>query len=303
MDLTEVLRARLVVVTGKGGVGKTTVAAALALAAHRAGARTIACEVGGQHRLPALLGHDGPPARRGRELEAAPGLATLSIDPTRALTDFFARHVPRQAAELVTRSGTISAFVAAAPGAAEVVTITKAFELGRDPRWDRRQDPYDCVVLDAPASGHGIGLLRTPKTIAGIARVGPVAAQAREVDEALRDPDRTRYVAVTIPTELAVGETLELEEHLVDAVGRGPDAIVCNGLLERRFDAEDVGAASGLERHAAHAVRAATERELVQRRQLERLLRGARAQVHALPQRFGAALGPADVELLSARLA
>ena len=85
------------------------------------------------------------------------------------------------------------------------------------------------MVVDAPASGHGIAMLTTPRTFGEIARVGPIRRQAYKVSEMLADPARTGYVAVALPEEMPVNETIELEGRLRDAVGLGLDAIVVNG--------------------------------------------------------------------------
>jgi hypothetical protein len=240
--MTAIDDAELVVVTGKGGTGRTTVATALGLAAAARGRRTIVCEVGGQSRVAALLGKGARAPRPGTETPVSDGLWTTTIDPDGALEEWLTHQLPRRLVLPLSRSGVFSGFVAAAPGARELVTITKAWELGQARRWRRDAQGYDTVILDAPASGHGLGLLRTPRTFADIARVGPIAGQARTVAEALADPARSRLVAVALPSELAVSETLELEGRVTATLGRDLDAIVVNGLWPRRLSGHDVAA-------------------------------------------------------------
>jgi hypothetical protein len=282
-----------VVVTGKGGTGKTTVAAALALAAAARGRRTILCEVGGQSRGPALVG--------GR------GVATLTIDAQDALEEWLGRQLPHRLVGILVRSGAFAGFVGAAPGARELVTVTKAWELGETRRWRRGAAPFDTVVLDAPASGHGLGLLRTPRTFADIARIGPIASQARAVDDGLRNPARCAIVAVALPGELVVSETLELEVRVHERLGRGLDAIVVNGVWPRRLsgrDAERVATADGaLPRAPRHAAAAAAGRVRTQQGQLGRMRREAAAPVVTLPFVFAPALGDEHIRALAARLA
>src|SRR3712207_246788 len=189
---------QLLFVTGKGGVGKTTVAAALALAATagRRG-RVIVCEVAGQSRIPVLLG--AKPGAPGEEVQVDERLWATTIDPRQALEEWLSRVLgSRQLTHLLARSNFFSAFVSAAPGAAELVAMTKAWELGQSERWDRKRRGYDLVILDAPASGHGVGMLRTPGTFADIARVGPLATQGERVREFLGDAKRSAYVAVGV---------------------------------------------------------------------------------------------------------
>jgi hypothetical protein len=251
----------------------------------------VACEVSGQARLPALL--DG-------------AVATLTIDPHDALEEWLGRQLPRRLVHLLARSGAFAGFVSAAPGARELVSVTKAWELSQARRWRRDARPFDTVVLDAPASGHGVGLLRTPRTFADIARIGPIATQARAVDETLRDPARSTIVAVALPSELAVSETLELDERMVARLGRGLDAIVVNGVWPRRLsgaDARRVATADGALGHAPrHAVAAASGRVREQQSQLARLRREALVPVHTLPFVFAPALRSEHIGALSARL-
>lgn len=294
---------RLVVVTGKGGVGKTTVAAAIAHLGAHAGLRTIACELAGQRRIPALLGHPTAGAPGEEEL-VAPGLASTTLDPEGALAEWAGQVVrPRALVELALRSRAFSAFVGAAPGARELVTITKAWELSSSPRWLAGREPYDLVVLDAPASGHGLALLRTPRTFAEIARAGPVATQARQVVATLGDPEQTAVVAVAAPEETPVNETLELETRLQELLGHGPAAIVVNGVLRdalSRAELELVGERAGSA--VASALRRRHRRAALEAGQLRRLRRGARAPVIALPAILSHGLGPDDVTALAATL-
>jgi anion-transporting ArsA/GET3 family ATPase len=162
---------------------------------------------------------------------------------------------------------------------------------------------HDVVVVDAPASGHGLALLRTPRTFADIARVGPIAAQARRVAELLQDTARSAVLAVARPAETPVGETLELEDGVRETLGRDLDAIVVNGLLPRRFDAADVAAVAradgALPAAVAGAVATQAGQAGAQHEQLARLRAGARAPVLTLPQLSVPALGLDDIAALA----
>src|SRR5947207_6344552 len=227
----------LIYITGKGGVGRSTVAAALALAASERGRRTIVCEVAGQGRLPDAFGREleGP-----EELELSDGLFATSIDPQTALEEWLRTQVGGAFVRLLAQSSAFQYFVAAAPGARELVTIVKVWELAQRERWDREAEGYDLVIVDAPASGHGVGMLRTPKTYGDLARVGPIRKQADQVTRFLRDRRRTAYLAVALAEEMPVSETLEVDRALREHVGGGLETIIVNGVYPRRFGKADV---------------------------------------------------------------
>jgi anion-transporting ArsA/GET3 family ATPase len=205
---------------------------------------------------------------------------------------------------VLTRSQAFQYFVAAAPGAKELITIAKVWEIAQLERWDRHGRTYDLVIVDAPASGHGIAMLRTPQTFGDIARVGPIRRQATKVHSLLSDPARTAYVAVALAEEMPVNETLELEPKLVDAVGLGLDAVVVNGMYPERFSAAE---AERLRLHEDDPVVAAAlaeyERGRSQRSHLRRLRKGIDGKVLTLPYLFEPEIGLEQFEALGAQLA
>ena len=301
---------RLLYVTGKGGVGKTTVAAALGLAAAEAGRRTIVCEVAEQDRVSRAFRREGVTAET--EVQLADNLWAITIDPSAAVHEWLARQLGGGAPlRMLTRSHAFQYFVAAAPGAKELITIAKVWELAQLERWDRRNRTYDLVVVDAPASGHGLAMLNTPRTYGEIARVGPIRRQAGKIQDLLGDADRTAYLAVSLPEEMPVVETLEIGRKLPDAVGLGLSAVVVNGVWPERFSPADVKAIraasrNGWDRDAAPALRAALaehDRAAVQRAHLARLEDGTEAPVLTLPYLFESELGLTEYEQLAAELA
>src|SRR4051812_44640506 len=268
----------LIYVTGKGGVGKTTVAAALAMAACARGKRAIVCELAEQQHMSRLfesVGHD-------REVRLADDLYAISIDPQHALEEWLGKQGGGAALKVLTRSQAFQYFVAAAPGAKELITISKVWEIAQGTRWTKSNRTYDTVIVDAPASGHGLAMLSTPGTFGDIARVGPIQRQAYKVRDMLRDRARTGYVAVALPEEMPVTETLELQDRLVDAVGADLDAIVVNGLYPERFNGAEAARLRELAASNGHrpdqtaavlAAAASADRAASQRQHLRRLRR------------------------------
>jgi anion-transporting ArsA/GET3 family ATPase len=293
---------RLVVVTGKGGVGKTTVAAALGLLSARRGRRTVVCEVAQQERLAGLFGaHEVGHA----ELELAPGLFAVSVQPERAMHEWLRHQLHSGAlAGLLGHSRLFGYLTAAAPGVTELVTIGKVWDLAQDRR-RTGGSPFDTVVVDAPATGHALALLRAPRTYANIARVGPIGRQAGQIDEFLRS-DQTGVLCVALPEEMPVTETVELEQRMNEDLGMRVGHVVANGVLPQRFTADDARRLRGLGDGGSKAARAAVAAALVehgrarsQQEQLERLRAGVEAPVTTLPYLFEPEPRRRELELLS----
>ncbi len=302
------LSKRLVIVTGKGGVGKSTVALALGLAAAASGKRTILCEVSAQERLSRVFHH----AEIGfHETEMDENLWAISIDPDEAMREYvlLALRV-RPMRDLLFRSRMFNYLAAATPGLRELVTIGKIWELAQLDRKVADGRKYDLVVVDAPATGHGVGFLQTPRTFANVARVGPIAAQAQALDSFITNHRKTGVAIVALPEEMPVNETASLERDLTEDVGASVDRIWMNGLYPERFDAGEteqlatVAAESEDETVSAACSAALSERHraAAQRAQLARLEEMTDAPVGELPFLFEPEVGIEQIRELSKEL-
>ncbi len=298
---------RLLFVTGKGGVGKSTIAAALGVAAAARGKRTIICEIGSQEHTSQLF-------RRGQvgfhEVELQENLWTISIDPDESMREYVLLQLKvRAMRDLLFRSRVFTYLAAATPGLKELVTIGKIWELAQPDRKVKKGREYDLVIVDAPATGHGIGFLQTPRTFASIARVGPIHSQATELDRFITDHELTGTAIVALPEEMPVNETASLERELREEIGIAVDRVYMNALYPQRFsdqEAEKIqSAADGRDAAVGSALRAAASehrRARSHRAQLERLRERVGTAVETLPFVFEPELGVESLRELATEL-
>ncbi|HSO97591.1 MAG TPA: ArsA family ATPase [Solirubrobacteraceae bacterium] len=299
---------RLIFVTGKGGVGKSTVATALGLVAARGGLRTIVAELAGQERVQQAFERQGETFT---EVELAPGLFTISIDPQHAMEEYLHLRVGALG-NMLASSRLFGAFAMATPGLRELLSIGKIWELAQLERRTRGAASYDLVIVDAPATGHGMGILRTPRTFAEIARVGPIAHQGTAIAQTIADPQFTAIVAVTTAEEMPVNETLTAA-RLIAAEGLALSGVVVNALYPERFSGAEIerlrnvlvatdGGATGAAGAAMRAAVSEHGRACGQRAQLERLRAELPAELVELPYLFVPEIGLAELEQLADRL-
>src|SRR3954453_4854626 len=245
LPVSVLLDKRLVVVMGKGGVGRTTVAAALGLAAARAGKRVMIAEVAQQERLSRVFRKEGVGYS---ETELADDFYVMSGDPQHAPEEDRGAQTPGPPSGALLHNRIFEYFVAAAPGVLELTTIGKVWELAQLDRKYGSTARYDLVILDAPASGHGLAMLQSPRTFAEIARVGPIRRRADMIHEFLRDSERTGVVCVAIPQEMPVNETIEFREKLGADLGMDGEPGVVNRVLPEGLgarEAEQIDAVNG----------------------------------------------------------
>ncbi len=191
---------RLVIVSGKGGAGKSALAAGMALLAQRRGLRVLAMEMGDGRGLSTHL-NSGPLAFEPREVR--PGLHAMRMVRSDALLEYLSLQLGVRG---ISRFGPVArafdALATTAPGIREIITIGKAI-------WEVKEDRWDIVVADAPPTGQIGSFLRAPVTIGELVPTGRILAQAEVMRDTLRDPSQTRLVLVTLPEELPTTETSE----------------------------------------------------------------------------------------------
>ncbi len=297
----------MVFVTGKGGVGKTTVAVALGLRAAAEGKRTIVCEVSAQENASRIFEHTEIGFH---EVEVAENLWSISIDPDESMREYVLLQLKvRAMRDMLFRSRIFNYLAAATPGLKELVTIGKIWELAQLDRKVKSGRKYDLVIVDAPATGHGIGFLQTPRTFAAIARVGPIHSQAQQLDRLITDQEHTGVAIVALPEEMPVNESAALEHDLREEVGVAVDRVYMNGLYPERFSNQEAerltelsGGEDGAVRAAARAALSEHNRARSQRAQLARLRRRVEAPVKTLPFLFEPDLGVEAAGQLAKRL-
>src|SRR4051794_23037522 len=302
--MPELLDKRLVIVTGKGGVGKSTVALAMGLAAAAEGRRTIICEVSSQEHTSHVFNR----AEVGfHEVEMAENLWSISIDPDEAMREYILLQLKvRAMRDLLFRSRIFNYLAAATPGLRELVTIGKIWEVALPDRKVKKGREYDLVIVDAPATGHGVAFLQTPRTFANVARVGPIKAQAEALETFLVNHRKTGVAIVALPEEMPVNETASLERTLTEEVGVSVDRVYMNALYPERFSAEEAEHLESVSQNGNGALRAACRaaiserrRSVVQREQLARLAELVNAPVRTLPFMFEPELGVEEIRELA----
>lgn len=319
MQLDELLKPKILIVSGKGGVGKTTVAAALALVAARAGHKVCIAEVDQKGTLPRLFG--------GAQLnyeprEIAPGVWGMNIVPEEALAEYLdVQYHMKRISKAFTSTHFVDYITTAAPGLKDILVLGKIWYLEKDR--SGRQDEFDTIIVDAPAAGHMLTFLSAPMGLSDALRVGPVRRQSDWLIEMLRDPERTRVHLVTLPEEMPVNETLETSTALENRIGINSGAVFANAVYSELFNEQENEMLStwiGSAEHAPLIEQAQTvglsiddedvdallsygrflqARRRIQTEHLKKLRKGINEPVVELPFLFSSGLALPDVENLA----
>jgi anion-transporting ArsA/GET3 family ATPase len=297
-------------VAGKGGVGKTTVSAALARAAARSGLTTLVVEVEGKSGLPGLfgqpeLGYDEVTLAPGGGPDGSADVLARALTPDDALLDYLADHGLHRISRRLVSSGALDLVATAAPGIRDILVLGKVKQL-------ELSGNYDLIVLDAPAAGHAITFLRSARGLLDAVSVGPIHTQAAEVLAMLTDPARCQVLLVTLPEETPVNEVVQTAYALEEDVGVSLGPVVVNGVYPDvaglGADPRAAAAAAGGELSPGEATALAAaaafrvKRMALQATQIERLGTMLPLPQLLLPQVFSGDLGADDVEVLATSL-
>ena len=324
MDVADFFReSRVLIVAGKGGVGKTTVTAALAHLAARSGLSVLVVELEGRPGVAAAFGHDVPLDYAGSVLTAAgavpldddgddpaaripPGTVRARvITPDDALLEYLADHGLRRVSKRLLSSGIVDLVAGSIPGIRDVLVLGKVKQI-------ERSGVADLVLVDAPATGHTMTFLSSARGLVDAARSGPIRSQAADVVDLLSDPTRCQVALVTLPEEMPVNEAVEAAYQLEDRVGIALGPVIVNGCYppagRLHTPAAEAAAAAGVTLDAGllSALDRAREFRLTrQELQEEQLLRLAHqlplAQVR-VPYIFASSIGPTELGTISTAL-
>ena len=309
MDPAHFLAAsRIVIVAGKGGVGKTTVSAALARAAADQGLTSLIVEVEGKSGLASMYGR--PPfsydeVTLAEAVEERAEVRARTLTPDEALVEYLEQSGMSRISRRLVSTGALDMVATAVPGIRDILVLGKVKQL-------EQSSVADLLVLDAPAAGHAITFLQSAAGLADAVRLGPINKQAQDVLELLGDPQRCQVVLVTLPEETPVNELVETAFKLEDRVGVSLGPVVVNGCypelpgLDVSPTAAAKAAGTSLRTGEAGALATAagfrTERMALQAEQVARLAAALPLAQLRLPYLFDAEIGPAQLDLLAGAL-
>jgi arsenite-transporting ATPase len=302
-------QSHVLIVAGKGGVGKTTMAAALARMASQTGRSVLIVELEGKSGITGAFGLGEDLGYEEMELQPARGdeqgaVRARRITPDDALVEYLEDHGLRRVSKRLVSSGVVDVVSTAIPGIRDVLVLGKIKQLERD-------GAADLIVVDAPATGHAITFLTSASGIVGAARGGPLRTQAAEVVELLADPSRCRVILVTLPEEMPVSETIESAFTLEDKAGVQLGPVIVNAAdpepigLER--SAEEVAAGLDVDPDLLSAMEAARQfrlqRHALSVSQVERLARDLPLPQLLVPKVESEEIGPSETDHLATALA
>ena len=298
---------RVVIVAGKGGVGKTTVTAALARAAALSGRTVLIVEIEGKSGLSEMVGqpeltYEESVLARGGGPDGAADVTARTLTPDDALLDYLADHGLNRVSRRLVSTGALDMVATAAPGIKDILILGKVKQIEMSGR-------FDLVIVDAPAAGHAISFLRSAAGLVDAVAVGPINTQATDVLAMLGDPARCQVILVTLPEETPVNELVQTAYALEEDVGVSLGPVVVNGLYPH-LDGLDTdpaavaGAARGtLDDDLLEAVERAgafrRERTEIQTAQLHRLDEMLPLPQIRLPYLFTTDVGPAEIDQLA----
>lgn len=302
---------RLLIFSGKGGAGKSTVTAAMAVAAARQGKRVLIVEVGEQERIPAIFGapvsgYAGAPVYTPLA-SGAPPIWSMCITARESLREFALRSMKfNMFYGAVFENKVMRYFTAAAPGLDELTIMGKIESLHRETDKPANRLRFDLMLFDAPATGHGLAFFKVPRMAMAMVRTGTLYTMVERMWSLLADPARTALNIVTLPEEMPVNESIDLH-RAADALGMARGELIVNGVFPDLFSADaarlrEIRAETPVARAVVDRARAELARRQAQDTMLARLAEELPHERILLPFLFSPRIGPDEIEALADHL-
>jgi anion-transporting ArsA/GET3 family ATPase len=306
----------LLIFSGKGGAGKSTVAAATAVAAARRGKRVLIVEIGDQERIPSLFGPGKRSGYAGSQLSVpragVPPIWSMCLTAREALHEFALRSVKFDLFyEAIFENRVMRFFTAAAPGLDELTIMGKIEFLHRQLVAPASHSRFDLMIFDAPATGQGLAFFKVPLMAMSMARMGPLHAKAERMWRLVADPDHTAFNIVTLAEEMSVNEAIDLHRASTE-MSLPPGKVIVNAVYPAFFSGdeaaltrarEDRGAPADLPgriaRAAVDAAASAVARRRLHLEMIAKIAGGLPWERIELPFLFGPRVGPDQLETLA----
>jgi len=287
-DAPSLLDKRLLIFSGKGGAGKSTVAAATAVAAARRGKRVLIVEIGDHEQIPSIFGSKKSAGYAGAQVAApgagAPPIWSMCLTAPEALQEFAMRSVKFEAVyEAIFKNKVMRFFTAAAPGLDELTIMGKIEHLYRQTVAPAKNARFDLMIFDAPPTGQGLAYLKMPLMAMNMTRMGPLYAKAERIWKLVSDADHAAFNIVTLPEEMPVSEAIDLHAAST-AMGLPQGKVIVNGVYPDFFrndeaTLERAGQPAGepadltarIARAALHAARSSVARRRAQQETIAKL--------------------------------
>lgn len=238
MNISQLLNRRLILISGKGGVGKTSMAVALGLAASRLQKNTLLVEMNSTEQIAPLFGLD---AVGHQEIPLAPHLTGINLHPQKCFEEYVLMRIHfKKIFDLFINNRFVTYFLNAVPGFNELLMVGKVYDLERQKQNKLTgQKQYDLIIVDGLATGHGLSSFEVPSVVNRVVKIGPLHSQSQNILNLINDPVKTALCLVTLPEEMPIAETSEMVQSVTKKLSIALGPIFLNRLQDPRFDEDE----------------------------------------------------------------